>query len=175
MTEFQPKKRVIDLSGQLQRFRQAYYCGNSQIEDEEYDQLKEELQKLEFEFPELILDDSPLIRVQAKPQESFPTRTHRSPMLSLGNVYSMEELRDWETGLQKLLNDEKPEYVCELKIDGLALSILYEKGELQAGVTRGDGSQGDEITPNMKTLSKLPLKLKSPLNLEVRGEVYLSK
>ena len=175
MTEFQPKKRVIDLSGQLQRFRQAYYCGNSQIEDEEYDQLKEELHKLEFEFPELILDDSPLIRVQAKPQESFPTRTHRSPMLSLGNVYSMEELRDWERGLQKLLNDEKPEYVCELKIDGLALSILYEKGELQAGVTRGDGSQGDEITPNLKTLSKLPLKLKSPLDLEVRGEVYLSK
>ena len=117
MTEFQPKKRVIDLSDQLQRFSQAYYSGNSQIEDEEYDQLKEELQKLEFEFPELILEDFPLIRVHAKPQESFPTRTHRSPMLSLGNVYSMEELRDWETGLQKLLNDEKPEYVCELKID----------------------------------------------------------
>ena len=75
MTEFQPKKRVIDLSDQLQRFSQAYYCGNSQIEDEAYDQLKEELQKLEFNFPELILDDSPLIRVQAKPQESFPTRT----------------------------------------------------------------------------------------------------
>ena len=77
MTEFQPKKRVIDLSGQLHRFRQAYYCCYSQIEDEEYDQLKEELQKLEFDFPQLILEDSPLIRVHAKPQESFPTRTHR--------------------------------------------------------------------------------------------------
>ena len=137
--------------------------------------LKKSYKNWNLNFPELILDDSPLIRVQAKPQESFPTRTHRTPMLSLGNVYSMEELRDWETGLQKLLNDEKPEYVCELKIDGLALSILYEKGELQAGVTRGDGSQGDEITPNLKTLSKLPLKLESPLDLEVRGEVYLSK
>ena len=88
MTEFQPKKRVIDLSDQLQRFSQAYYCGNSQIEDEAYDQHKEELQQLEFDFPELILEDSPLIRVHAKAQESFPTRTHRSPMLSLGNVYS---------------------------------------------------------------------------------------
>ena len=175
MKEVHPQKQMLDLCLRLHQSNHAYYCGISEIDDFTYDKTKKELIELESKFPAQIQEDSPLIQVHAEPQSSFSSRVHRNPMLSLANVYSVDELREWETGLKKLLKNENPKYVCELKIDGLAISILYEKGILQAGVTRGDGIQGDEITPNLKTLAELPLKLKDPLDLEVRGEVYLSK
>jgi len=96
-------------------------------------------------------------------------------MLSLGNVYSLDELKSWHTAVKKLLGGQSPEYVCELKIDGVAVSAIYRNGVLSAGVTRGDGSEGEEITPNIKTISCLPLRLKDERDLEVRGEVYLPR
>ena len=96
-------------------------------------------------------------------------------MLSLGNVYSLDELKSWDTSIQKLLGGQNPEYVCELKIDGVAISAIYRNGLLNTGVTRGDGSEGEEITPNIKTISCMPLKINDKRDLEIRGEVYLPR
>ena len=116
---------------------------------------------------------SPLVRVLAPDQEPFPTRRHAVPMLSLANLYSVDELLEWERSLRRLIPDRPaPAYVAELKVDGLAISLLYERGRLAAAVTRGDGSQGEDVTRNVKTIRGVPLRLQEPLTLEVRGEVY---
>ncbi len=160
---------------ELHRYRHAYYCeAEPLVSDAVYDERVTQVQQWLQEHPE---DQaaSPLAQVSAEPLQSFPTRTHRIPMLSLSNLYSLEEIREWDADLKKLLGTSEVEYVCELKIDGLAVSVQYENGALTVGVTRGDGNEGDEVTPNLKTVQGLPHQLPEPLTLEVRGEVYLAR
>ena len=173
--------RIQQLSALIHQYNYSYYCGNSTAEsgkscnDETYDALVLELKTLENQSPEMRTKDSPTLQIKGEPHSSFPSRKHLVPMLSLGNVYSLDELKSWHTAVKKLLGGQSPEYVCELKIDGVAVSAIYRNGVLSAGVTRGDGSEGEEITPNIKTISCLPLRLKDERDLEVRGEVYLPR
>ncbi len=166
--------RIKDLTRLLHHYNERYYCGESEIDDMAYDALRDELAILEQKHPRERREDSPNARISGDPQSAFTGRGHRTPMLSLGNVYSLEELREWAVKTGENLGSV-PEFVCELKIDGLALSIIYENGKLAAGVSRGDGNEGDDITPNLKTLESLPHSLKNLVNLEVRGEVYMPK
>jgi len=173
--------RIHQLSALIHQYNYSYYCressddqGNS-CTDETYDELVLELKTLEKQCPEMRSEDSPTLQIKGEPHSGFPSRKHLVPMLSLGNVYSLDELKSWDTGVKKLLGGQSAEYVCELKIDGVAVSAIYRNGILSAGVTRGDGSEGEEITPNIKTITCLPLKLKDERDLEVRGEVYLPR
>ena len=175
------QERINQLSTLIHEYNHSYYCGISSdfqgkiCKDDIYDALVLELKSLENQFPEFRSEDSPTMQIKGEPNLSFPSRKHIVPMLSLGNVYSLDELKIWDTGVKKLLGGQCPEYVCELKIDGVAISAIYRKGILNAGVTRGDGSVGEEISPNIKTIACLPLRLKDEIDLEVRGEVYLSR
>ena len=151
-----------------------YYVDNDpQISDGEFDKLVRELKKIEARFPELVTPESPTQRVGEKPVEGFASVTHRTPMLSIDNVYDEAELREFEVRIRKLLPGEKVEYVAELKIDGLGISILYRNGKYTQAVTRGDGVRGDDVTSNVKTLRSLPLVIEDPRDVEVRGEIYL--
>src|SRR3989338_2935431 len=135
--------------------------------------LLEELVKLENEFSELTNLNSPTKRVGGEVTKEFETVKHKYPMLSLGNSYSKEEITDFETRIKKLVEDEI-EYVCELKYDGVAIGITYMDGKLSRAVTRGDGTQGDDITTNVKTIKSIPLKLMGnnyPNEFEIRGEI----
>jgi DNA ligase (NAD+) len=171
--------RIRDLSAKIHQYNFSYYCSNQtdsdlfSCNDETYDSTVRELKALENQFPKLKLEDSPTLEVKAEPNTAFPTRKHQTPMLSLGNLYSFDELISWDEDIRKRLGGQKPEYVCELKIDGVAVSLIYRNGILEAGVTRGDGNQGEEITPNIKTIRSLPVMIKDENYLEVRGEVYL--
>ena len=173
--------RIRELSTLIHQYNYSYYCVNDSDEsekycaDETYDALVIELKALENKYPELKLEDSPTLVITDEPHSVFPSRKHLIPMLSLGNVYSLDELKRWGTSIQKLLGGQNPEYVCELKIDGVAISAIYRNGLLSAGVTRGDGNEGEEITPNIKTISCLPLKINDVRDLDVRGEVYLPR
>ncbi len=131
------------------------------------------MQALETEYPELITPDSPTQRVGGEPLSEFITITHKIPMLSLGNTYNALELNDFDTRVKKGLQGEEPEYVIELKIDGLAINLAYEDGIFVQGSTRGDGISGDDITSNLRTIHSIPLRISEPLTLEVRGEAYL--
>jgi DNA ligase (NAD+) len=173
--------RIHQLCALIHKYNYSYYCLESSDDqensctDETYDELVLELKTLEKQCPELRSEDSPTLQIKGEPHSSFPSRKHLLPMLSLGNVYSLDELKSWDTGVKKLLGGQSAEYVCELKIDGVAVSAIYRNGILSAGVTRGDGSEGEEITPNIKTITCLPLTLKDERDLEVRGEVYLPR
>jgi len=154
-----------------------YVQAQPQLSDYEYDQLMKKLEELEKEYPELITPDSPTQRVSGEPTKDFPVVQHRKQMLSLANTYNEEEIIDFDRRVKSLLNEgESYEYVCEMKIDGLAISLIYKNGILSRAATRGDGQQGDDVTKNIKTIRSLPLKLDSNnnefLNIEVRGEVY---
>ncbi|RZK62779.1 MAG: NAD-dependent DNA ligase LigA, partial [Pedobacter sp.] len=154
-----------------------YNKHNSVISDYDFDQLLEELIKLESQYPELKFLDSPTQRVGGTITKEFPVVIHRFPMLSLGNTYSGEELIDFDQRIKKSIG-ENFEYICELKFDGVAISLTYENGILTKGATRGDGIRGDEITNNAKTIRTLPLKVIAndlPPMFEVRGEVFLVK
>ena len=170
----QAVKRIQKLRQEIVGHEKKYYIDNNpQISDAEFDGLVRELQGLERRFPDLITPESPTQRVGEKPVDGFPTVTHRSPMLSLDNGFSVEELRDFEERIRKLLPGEKIEYVVELKIDGLSISVLYRDGKLARAVTRGDGLRGDDVTSNVKTIRSLPLAGGERRELELRGEVYL--
>jgi DNA ligase (NAD+) len=179
------KKRSIEqslgnLREEIRRHEDLYYVqDNPEISDREYDALIEKLQELEREHPDLITADSPTQRVGGRPAEDFPEFIHRRPMLSLDNSYNIEELRAFDDRCRKLAGGREIEYVAELKIDGLSLSLHYEDGVLVRGVTRGDGFRGEDVTQNVRTIRSVPLKLrngsKSPgREIEVRGEAYLS-
>ena len=174
-------ERVRELREELQEHNYRYYVLNDPvISDREFDALLEELQRLEREHPELITPDSPTQRVGSDLSSAFPTVTHARPMLSLANTYSEEDAREFDRRIRDRLGEEPFEYVAELKIDGVAVSLRYEDGILVRGVTRGNGEQGDEITPNLRTIRSIPLRVRSvevggvPLrSFEVRGEVFM--
>jgi len=153
-----------------------YVLAAPTISDEEYDMLLRELEELETEHPEFKTPDSPTMRVGSDLTKEFPSRTHTSPMLSIANTYSEEEIIDFDRRVRSLLPGEQVGYTCELKIDGIALSLLYEDGVFRAGVTRGDGETGEDITPNVKTVRSIPLKvLDFNGACEIRGEIYLER
>lgn len=179
MTTEEARQEIERLSREIDHHNFLYYQKNtSEITDFEFDQLLEQLIRLEEEYPELKSPLSPTQRVGGTITKEFPTIVHRYPMLSLANTYSIEEIEEFDTRVRKVLGDEPFEYICELKFDGVALSIIYEEGKLARAVTRGDGEKGDEITNNAKTIRSLPLQLSSnsyPPEFEVRGEVFMSK
>lgn len=172
-----PKERIESLTEKLNHYSDRYYQDNvSEIPDQEFDHLLKELSELEGQYPELKRDDSPTQRVGGTITKVFPTVYHRYPMQSLDNTYNEQELRDFDERVRKGLPGEEYEYICELKFDGISLSFTYENGVLQRGVTRGDGSRGDDITENIKTIRTLPLRLRAesvPPILEVRGEGFM--
>jgi len=174
------RKRAERLRELIRHHEYRYYVENSpEISDFEFDKLMAELEKLEKEHPALVTSDSPTQRVGGEPVEGFEVAEHRVPMQSIDNTYSVDELKEFNERIQRLLPGERVEYVVELKIDGVAVSLLYEDGVLVRGATRGDGLRGDNITENLRTVREIPLKLRSagavPPVLEARGEVYLSK
>ncbi|MCX6567050.1 MAG: NAD-dependent DNA ligase LigA, partial [Candidatus Aminicenantes bacterium] len=165
---------VARLREEISFHEKKYYLDNDpQISDAEFDALMKELRRLEDEHPELVVPESPTQRVGGKPAEGFLTVRHRTPMLSLDNVYSVEEFEEFESRVHKLLPDRRIEYVAELKIDGLSVSVLYRDGRLVQAVTRGDGIQGDDVTGNARTIKILPLLIPERREVEVRGEIYL--
>ena len=172
-------KNIEKLKDEIRRHEDLYYVQDSpEISDREYDLLIEELQKLEQAHPELITPDSPTQRVGGRPAEGFAEVMHSRPMLSLDNTYNIEELRAFDERCRKLADGRPFEYVAELKIDGLSLSLKYEKSVLTQGVTRGDGRIGEEVTQNARTIRSVPLRLKSSAkgldgDVEVRGEVFI--
>ncbi|MBD0402183.1 NAD-dependent DNA ligase LigA [Flammeovirga sp. EKP202] len=171
------KKQIEQLSEKLHDLNTKYYIdGVSEVSDQEFDQMLQQLQQLEEAHPEFLTPDSPTQRVGGAPTKNFPTVRHEVPMLSLSNTYNKEDLIEFDTRIQKDLGIQ-PEMVCELKYDGVAISLIYENGVLAKAVTRGNGEEGDEITNNAKTIKTLPLKLRGdfPAKLEVRGEVFMSK
>lgn len=173
------KRRIDELTDQLNYHNHLYYNeSRTEISDFEFDQLLKELEALETAHPDLKRPDSPTHRVGGDITKDFPTVYHKYPMLSLSNTYSEEELVEFDNRVKKLLGDAPYEYLCELKFDGVALSITYENGVLTRGVTRGDGEKGDDITANVKTIRSLPLRIQGsdyPDVFEVRGEAFMPK
>ncbi|WP_370257597.1 NAD-dependent DNA ligase LigA [Marinobacter nauticus] len=174
------RKRVDSLRATLEDHNYYYYVQDDpRIPDAEYDRLFRELQKLEAEHPELATEDSPTRRVGSSAETSFEEVTHRLPMLSLDNAFSEDELRDFDHRVRDRLGEDGAiEYVCEPKLDGLAVSLHYENGTLTRAATRGDGYTGEDITANIRTIPSVPLKLRGsgyPDLVEVRGEVYMPR
>ena len=174
------RKRVDSLRATLEDHNYYYYVlDDPRIPDAEYDRLFRELQKLEAEHPELATEDSPTRRVGSSAETSFEEVTHRLPMLSLDNAFSEDELRDFDRRVRDRLGEDGAiEYVCEPKLDGLAVSLHYENGTLTRAATRGDGYTGEDITANIRTIPSVPLKLRGsgyPDLVEVRGEVYMPR
>lgn len=180
MTLAQAKARHAKLVEEIRRHDYAYYVqARPLISDQEYDRLYRELVDLEKQFPELVTPDSPTQRVGGQPLSEFKPSPHLAPMLSLDNTYSQAELRDFVERVQRLLPGERLDWVVEPKVDGVAINLRYQDGLLAVGATRGDGTTGDDITANLKTIRSLPLRLRPvrdlPRLLEVRGEVYMTR
>lgn len=179
MTKDQAKKEIQKLTEQINYHSDLYYQKNrTEISDFEFDKLLEKLIQLEKDHPELKDAHSPSQRVGGTITKEFPTVYHKYPMLSLGNTYSQEDVEEFDARVAKGLEGEPYEYFCELKFDGVSISLLYENGSLAKGVTRGDGVRGDEVTNNIKTIRTVPLKARGkdiPPSFEVRGEVFLPK
>ncbi len=177
MSPKEAQEQIQALSSELQHHNYLYYIKDApEISDFEFDQKLVQLQKLEAEYPQFADPNSPTKRVGGDITKDFPTLKHKYPMLSLSNTYSREELEDYLKRIQKLIPDEEIEFVCELKYDGAAISITYKDGALKQALTRGDGTQGDEITNNIKTISSIPLRLRGnnyPAEFEIRGEVFM--
>ena len=176
MDKLQAEIRITFLRTELEKHNHNYYVlSNPQITDFEYDNLIKELIDLEAQFPQFKSDLSPTVRVGNDINQSFRQVKHRYPMLSLGNTYSFKDLDDFDLRIQKTLEGQSYQYCCELKYDGTSISITYENGLLTKAITRGDGTKGDEVTNNVKTIRSIPLKLVGdfPKELEVRGEILL--
>jgi len=172
----QPKVEIEKLRRELERHNRLYYEGQPRISDYDFDQKMRRLQELEAQHPEHFDPNSPSQRVGGAPIDEFKTVVHHPPMLSIDNVYSLDELREWDARVRRGLGREDIEYEAELKIDGVSIDLLYENGELTRGATRGDGVRGDDVTPNVRTVRALPLKVEPRFKrLEVRGEIYISK
>jgi len=172
------KDKIAQLTEELNHHSYIYYQeSRSEISDFEFDQKLKQLEELENQHPEYQLEDSPTHRVGGTITKSFNTVHHKYPMLSLGNTYSKDDLVEFDNRVAKGLGTTDYEYICELKFDGVAISLLYENGILKQAVTRGDGEKGDEVTANVKTIRTIPLRLKgdTPASFEVRGEVFMPK
>jgi DNA ligase (NAD+) len=176
------QKKIEALREKIRHHEYRYYVlDDPEISDADFDKLMNELKRLEAEHPKLVTPDSPTQRVGGKPREGFVKAKHSSPMLSLDNAYSEEELRDWERRVHELTGRTDLEYMCELKLDGMSLALVYSDGRLERGITRGDGSTGEDVTSNVRTVRSIPLtiskdKLKKagiPADLEVRGEMLM--
>jgi DNA ligase (NAD+) len=172
------KARIEQLTLELQEHNYNYYVLDQPvISDYDFDMMLEELQRLEKQFPEFVLPESPTSRIGGEVVKKFTAVKHKYPMLSLGNSYSIEEIAEFENRLKKIV-EEPVEYVCELKYDGVAIGLTYVNGMLERAVTRGDGIQGDDVTSNVRTIRSIPLKLKGndyPQEFEIRGEIFLSE
>jgi DNA ligase (NAD+) len=172
------EQRIEELRSQIDHHNHRYHVLDSpEISDAEYDELMKELKRLEVEHPESITPDSPTQRVGAAPVEAFGVVEHPSPLLSLANAFSFEELAAWHKRVSGFLPGHKFDLVCELKVDGLAVALTYIEGRLVTGATRGDGFRGEDITQNLRTIRSIPLSVgkDAPPRFEVRGEVYLPK
>lgn len=171
-----PKQRVTQLREQLRYHNYRYHVlDDPEISDAEYDRLLLELKELEEAYPELVTPDSPTQTVGSQIYETtFETVPHPSRMFSLGNAFGLEDIQDFEASINRTLGrEESREYVLEYKVDGLSVNLIYRDGVLRRGLTRGDGTVGEDITPNLLTISDIPRHLPEPLSLEVRGEIYL--
>jgi DNA ligase (NAD+) len=176
------EKKIESLRDKIRYHEHRYYVlDDPEISDAEFDQLINELKRLEAEHPELITPDSPTQRVGGKPREGFIKVRHSSPMLSLDNAYSDQELRDWERRVHELSGRHDVEYMCELKLDGMSLALRYAGGQLQRGITRGDGNEGEDVTVNVRTVRSIPLSIPKerlkkagiPEDFETRGEMLM--
>src|SRR5713226_9650989 len=174
--------KIEALREEIRHHEYRYYVlDDPEISDAEFDRMMNELKKLEAAHPELVTPDSPTQRVGGKPREGFVKVVHSTPMLSLDNAYSEDELRNWERRVHELSGRKDIEYVCELKLDGMSLALRYEGGKLVRGITRGDGNTGEDVTSNVRTVRSVPLsvakeKLKKagiPADFEVRGEMLM--
>jgi DNA ligase (NAD+) len=177
-------KRVEALREKIRHHEHLYFVMDApEISDQEFDQLTTELKKIEADHPELVTPDSPTQRVGGKPREGFLKAPHSSPMLSLDNTYNVDDLRNWERRVHELSGRTDIDYVCELKLDGMSLALRYEEGKLVRGITRGDGTVGEDVTLNVRTVRSIPLsipkeklkKTKLPADFEVRGEMLMPK
>src|ERR1700674_1140308 len=178
------KKEIEELREKLRYHEYRYYVlDDPEISDAAYDRVMRRLKELETAYPELVTPDSPTVRVGGAPREGFSTVRHARPMLSLDNAFSYDALRDWDRRVREGIGQEKIEYIAEHKFDGLSISLQYEDGVLVRGVTRGDGTTGEDVTPNVKTIRSIPLrmdknilkKVKLPTDFEVRGEVVMTR
>ncbi|HUR47082.1 MAG TPA: hypothetical protein VMZ27_14480, partial [Candidatus Saccharimonadales bacterium] len=181
MTHAQATARHAELAEEIRHHDYLYYVeAKPQLSDREYDRLYRELIEIEKEFPDLVTPDSPSQRVGGEPLKAFTPVQHLTPMTSLDNTYSQDEVREFAGRLERLLPKESFEWVVEPKVDGVAISLRYEKGRLTVGATRGDGSTGDDITVNLRTVKSIPTHLRRsgrksiPDLVEVRGEVYMT-
>lgn len=175
MSNDQNKKQIDQLTDQLNDYAHHYYVlDQPKVADAEYDQLLRELMDLEDKYPDLKREDSPSERIGGATLDHFSKVHHDVPMLSLSNAFNGEELRDFDRRVQQGLGHEVT-YSCELKIDGLAVTLKYDNGRFVQGATRGDGTTGEDITSNLKTISSIPLKLKDPVTIDVRGEAFMPK
>ena len=188
------KKRIDVLKKAINKYRYFYHVLDKlDISESALDSLKHELKTLEDKYPQLITSDSPTQRVAGKPLPFFEKVQHKAPMMSLEDVFSEEEFLDWAKRIQKLAGSQKLEFFCELKMDGFAVSLIYENGFLKEGSTRGDGKVGENVTQNLRTVESIPIKLEthekfptakieetvkkliSQGTIEARGEVYITK
>src|SRR5271167_4640154 len=176
------EKKIEALRDKIRLHEHLYFVLDApEISDAQFDQLMIQLKNLEDEHPALVTPDSPTQRVGGKPREGVVKAAHSSPMLSLDNTYSVDELRNWERRVHDLSGRKDIDYVCELKLDGMSLALLYENGRLVRGITRGDGAVGEDVTLNVRTVRSIPLsipkeKLKAagiPADFEVRGEMLM--
>src|SRR3989338_7579003 len=174
----QAKKEIERLKAQINYHNYRYYVLDSpEVSDADYDGLMRELRQLEEKYPTLLTPDSPTQRVGAEPVSALGVVEHRLPLLSLGNVFSNDELLTWYTRTSKLVGSEPFQMVCEHKMDGLAVALTYVNGQLTTGATRGDGFRGENITQNLRTIRSIPLSVDkaAPPRFEERGEVFLPK
>lgn len=175
MTESQAEQRIVELRALLNEYNHQYYVlSNPSVSDDVFDKLMRELQQLEVEYPQFYDSHSPSLRVGSDLTKEFEQAEHKYPMLSLTNAYSVEELNDFDNRIRKTIGEELC-YVCELKFDGASISLTYQNGKLVRAVTRGDGTKGDVVTANVRTIKSIPLTLKGsfPAEFEIRGEIFM--
>src|SRR5881409_3070238 len=180
MTRAEAAQRNAELRERIHHHDYLYYVeARPEIADAEYDRLMRELRELEARFPDLVTNDSPTQRVAGAATDVFKPVEHQVAMLSLDNATTADDLREFEARISRALPGARFTYVCEPKIDGLGVALLYQRGRLARGATRGDGRVGEDITPNLKTIRSLPMRLRGPLaeaeEVEVRGEVYMPR
>src|SRR5215468_3400521 len=176
------ERELDELREEIRRHENLYYVLDApEISDAEFDRLMQELKRMEAAHPELVTPDSPTQRVGGKPREGFVKVQHSRPMLSLDNAFGEEELRSWDRRVHELAGTGQIDYVCELKLDGMSMALTYKDGRLATGVTRGDGTVGEDVTPNVRTMRSVPLSVSAaalkkagvPADFEVRGEVIM--